>query len=372
MKILTGIDVPFQPFGGSLLCCNDWYSDLPNDVEVRFLTLHPPEGQVKWWDIKDIVMLDIIKRRGADEFPRYTAELAEVVREEIDKYRPDVLHCQHLNYGLSRVFAEASIGIPKIGICHGTDVQLATSHPFFLENLKIICDAMDVLVFPNQNMADDCLAVYGKKKEYVINPLGVPDRFYTPQTHPIRFKGAGQLRVLYAGRLLTWKGAHIAVQAMKHITRDIHLTVIGNEDEAGYVNNMQAFVEAHRLKHLVTFKPQLTREKLLKSFDQFDVIVFPSIALEAFSLTVVEAQLKGLPVVFGKAGGIVNTVGDSGVPLSEVTPNALAKALDSIYDHPEMLRDTQKRGFTNAAKYRLSKSQNNLLTISKRLLHPGD
>ena len=41
MKILTGIDIPFHPFGGSPIICNDWYSDLPDDVEVKFLALKP-------------------------------------------------------------------------------------------------------------------------------------------------------------------------------------------------------------------------------------------------------------------------------------------------------------------------------------------
>jgi glycosyltransferase involved in cell wall biosynthesis len=368
MKILTGIDVPFIPFGGSLLCSNDWYSNLPKDVEARFLTLAPPPGEQKWWDVKDVVMLDVAKKRGEAEFPGYIAELEKTVRQQIEEFKPDIIHCQHLNYGLSRVIADINTSIPKIGICHGTDVQIATEQPFFKQNLKIICDAMDLLLFPNQNMADDFFAVYGKAKNHIINPLGIPDTYYRAAA-PVAFDGNSKLNVLYAGRLLSWKGADIAVQAMRHVTKDIHLTVIGNEDEPGYKNKMVAFVDKYGIGQSVSFKDQLTRDELLEVFSQFDVIVFPSTGIEAFSLTVVEAQARGLPVVASPAGGIVNTLGNGGILLRENTPMQLARTLDSLYDNPRRLSDMQAHGYANAEKYRLSNSQKRLFDISRQLVN---
>lgn len=368
MKILTGIDVPFQPFGGSLIVCNDWYSNLPNDIEVRFLTLPSPAGVKKWWTIRDVVFLDVEKKRGVEEFPAYVKKLSLAVQQQIADFKPDIIHCQHLNFGLSRVFADLKTDTPRIGICHGTDVQSAAGHPFFKENMRIICDAMDELVFPNQNMANDFFALYGKTRSYVINPLGIPDKYYRHTPRPVSFNGSRPLEVVYIGRLLHWKGADIAVKAMAQVRHDMRLTVIGNEDQAGYKAEMQQFIAEHGLGDRVTFQDQLPRDVLMEALDRFDVAVFPSTGLEAFSLTVVEAQAHGLPVVAAPGGGIINTVGKGGLILRGYTPELFAKALDALYEQPERLTELQQKGYQNAENYRLSRSQHNLWNLSHKLL----
>jgi glycosyltransferase involved in cell wall biosynthesis len=368
MKILTGIDVPFRPFGGSLLYCDDLYSDLPEDVEVRFLTLHPPEVQAKWWNMKDVVFLDVEKQYGPEAFPGYTAALREAVEEQVADFQPDIIHSQHLNYGLSRVFADMAEDIPKIGICHGTDVQIATQFPFFRDNLNRICDNMDALVFPNQNMLDDFNQVYDGTATSLINPLGIPDKYYEYQDKPVTFDGQRTLRVLYAGRLLNWKGADVAVQAMAHVKHDVSLTVIGNEDEKGYKDSMLQFVAGNKLQDKVRFIEQLDREELFKTFGEYDVIVFPSKGVEAFSLTLIEAQIHGLPVMAADSGGIVNTMGGSGLLITDNTPETWARELDNIYGNPSTLQDLQRHGYANAENYRLSLSQQKLFDISRQLI----
>jgi len=370
MRILTGIDVPFLPFGGSLICCDNWYSDTPQDVDVRFLTLHN-SGHERWWSMSDVIMMDVEKARTPQGFADYVARLETVIRQHIDDFKPDVIHCQHLNYGLSRAFANIKTTIPRIGICHGTDVQAATTHPFFGDNLTRICDAMDTLVFPNQTMYKDFTALYNRPKDIRISPLGIPDEFFAEHLHTPRFAGRGTLRVLYAGRLLDWKGPDIAVGAMAFVKHDLHLTVIGNEDQKDYLTTLRTSVKKQALSNKVTFMPQLPRNELLEAFSAFDVIVFPSRQLEAFSLTVVEAQAKGLPVIFNPGGGIADTVGSSGIRLSECSPQHLAKTLDTLYEQPELLAHYQARGFINAAQYKLSASRQRLFDLSAELMQRG-
>lgn len=368
MKILTGIDVPFQPFGGSLLVANDWYSNLPDDVEVRFMALPPPAGVDKWWDIKDVVFLDIDKKRGIEEFPGYLAQLTAAVQEQVDDFQPDVIHCQHLNYGLSRAFAEIETDIPRVGICHGTDVQIATTSLFFKDNLTKICDAMDLLVFPNQTMTDDFYAVYGKEKAHQINPLGIPDTYFTDIKRELTYDGKRPLELLYAGRLLEWKGVDIAVESMKYVHSDVRLTVIGNEDQTDYKQHMLDFVRDNNLANRIMFRDQLPRDELLDEFSQYDAIIFPSRSLEAFSLTVVEAQARGIPVIYNPGGGITNTVGNGGVRITDNTPTGVAELLDDICQTPAQLTDSQAKGYQNAEKYRASSSQKNLFSISSDLI----
>jgi glycosyltransferase involved in cell wall biosynthesis len=367
MRILTGIDVPFQPFGGSLVVCDDWYSNLPEDVEVRFLTLPNPTDQ-HWWHIKDVVFMDIEKTRTQEGFMDYVKRLRDIVQEQIADFKPDIIHSQHLNYGLARAFADMQLDIPRIGICHGTDVQAALHSDFFLDNLTHICDNMDLLLFSAPIMRDDFTKLYPTQKASQICPAGIPESYFNVSDRKIRFDGHGTLKVLYAGRLLDWKGPDIAVDALAHVQNDIHLTIIGNEDQKGYKQRMLDSVQAHNLSSKVNFKPQLTREQLMKEFSNYDVIVFPSRQLEAFSLTVVEAQANGLPVIYHPGGGIANTVGTSGIKMSDASPEALATVLDTVYAHPEILAATQAKGYENAKQYTLGASRTKLFDISKRLI----
>ncbi|MDY7226305.1 glycosyltransferase family 4 protein [Hyalangium rubrum] len=352
MRILTGIDIPFTPFGGSPILCDDWYSQPPPGVQVRFLTLAPPEGTGRWWAMEDVHFLEARKARTQEGFDAYVQQLRREVARHVADFRPTLIHCQHLNFGLSRAFAEEAPGIAKVGICHGTDVQSATQSGFFLANLRAIRAGMNALLFPARRMADDYFAVDPCELEHTVLPHGIPDRFYAPRPEGQR---APSLRVLYAGRLTPWKGADIAVSAMRYLPEDVSLSVVGGEDSPGYLDQLRAEVTTHGLEARVHFEGHLPRERLVERFSDFDVCVFPSRRLEAFSLTTIEAQARGLVVVYaGAGGGIVDAVGESGLQVRENTPEVLASSLARLRAEPALLEHYRARGYRNAEQYRMS------------------
>jgi len=368
MRILTGIDIPFHPFGGSPIICNDWYSDLPNDIEVKFLALKPTDELHKsWWTMKDVTFLKTEKTKTSSEYAYYLKNLYAEVLQIVKEFKPDVIHAQHLNFGLSRVFSDIDSKIPKLGICHGTDVQWAMNEQFFKQNLIYITNHMDKLLFPAENMAKDFFELYKKDKNHVINPHGIPDRYYVKDLVPPTFNGKRKLKVLYAGRLLPIKGAHIAVESLKYTKNMVALTIIGNEDESGYMQTLKSITKSNSIKD-VSFKNQVPRDTLIKMFNEYDLIVFPSVAVEAFSLTTIEAQATGLPVVYARAGGISNAVGDSGLIIEPNTPQELANVFDNIFRNPSLLRQYQLKGYKNAIHFKMSKQRKALFEITENLI----
>jgi glycosyltransferase involved in cell wall biosynthesis len=371
MKILTGIDIPFVPFGGSPIICNDWYSNLPPDVEVKFLTLKPnlPEYN-NWWSMKDVVLMNIEKKKSIEDFPEYIKKLKTEVSKYINDFKPDIIHCQHLNFGLSRAFAELSdeYKIPRIGICHGTDVQMAIKSKFFLDNMKYIRSKMNLLHFPAQKMADDYFKVDKCKKEYVVISHGISDDAYIKRNNKIKLEN-GPLKILYAGRLTSFKGSDIAVSAMKYIQENVNLTIIGGEDEVGYKQKMVDEVNKNNLQDKVNFIDHLPQRELWKRFDDYHIIVFPSTVLEAFSLTTIEAQARGLMVVYAGAGGIENAVGESGIKVNENTPGCWANTIKNIFYNTEIIEKYQKLGYKNAEKFRLSNIKKEFFDISRNLIN---
>ena len=367
MKILAGIDVPFHPFGGSLLTVNDWYSNLPADVEALFVTMPPTNPLYQdWWTIPNVRFLQTAKEYYPAHYGPYIASLKAELGAIIAEYRPDVIHAHHLNFGLSRAFAEAAPQIPKLGICHGTDVQWAMKEPLLRDNLHAIASQLDLLLFPAERMAEDFFAVYPERKPYAVAPHGIPDKYYKQELIPPGYDGHRPLRVLYAGRLLTLKGAHIAVEAMRDMRGAAELTVIGNEDEKGYKAQLVANTMQGRLP--VTFLDQLPRDELIAAFARFDVIVFPSVAVEAYCLTAIEAQANGLPVVYSPAGGIADTLQESALKIKPNTPQQLSLVLRRICRKPGLLLEYQQRGQRNAERFRQSHCRERIFAITRELI----
>lgn len=370
MKILTGIDIPFLPSSGSPIICNDWYSNLPEDVRVRFLALNPDHQSEQWWSINDVILMKIEKKKSAVEFPAYVGHLKKEIIKQIQFFQPDIIHCQHLNYGFSRAVAELDYPIPKIGICHGTDVQLATLSDFFLNNMKFIAEKMDLLLFPTQNMKNDYIKHHAIETESVVIPHGIPDEAYKNGKNEIIYDWSNKyMKVLYAGRLNPFKGVDIVVSSMHYIPEDISLTIIGNEDSPGYMEKILTKVKEDQIQERVQFINHMSRHDLWKQFSEFDLIVFPSTELECFSLTTIEAQARGLVVAYHEnAGGIENTVGSSGIRIYENNPEVWAETLRLIYHNPDLLYQYRRLGFKNAEKYRLSNIKDNFFNLSRTLV----
>ncbi|HLD90805.1 MAG TPA: glycosyltransferase family 4 protein [Patescibacteria group bacterium] len=364
MKILTGIDIPYNPFGGSPIICDDWYSCLPYPHKSLFLTMKPSEKK-RWWKIKNVKFLKTTKVRDQELYPKYISELNKEVSKIINIYKPDVIHMQHLNYGLSRSFSEICSNIPKIAICHGTDTQIASQSPFFFKNLEYIADKANMIVFPTKEMANDFFLVYKKPKKHIIIPHGIPEQAFNK--HKIH-KKEQLLKMLYAGRLNYFKGADIAIKSLCFTNSPIHLDIIGNEDQKNFLQELHNIVDQNRLQNKVSFTKQITRVSLWKKFSNYDVIVVPSRSLEAFSLTAIEAQARGLVVIYGNGGGITNVVGKSGLIINDNRPETLAIIIDKLNNNRNLIIKYRKLGYENAKKYKIARQISSLIKSSEKLV----
>lgn len=360
MKILSGIDIPFNPFGGSPIICNDWYSNLPKGYEVSFLTM--PTTNQKWWSIPNVHFLKTKKVTDPIQYPAYINELNSEVHNIISSYQPDIIHMQHLNFGLSRSFVEVASTIPKIGICHGTDTQVASTNSFFKENLIKITDGADILVFPTEQMAKDLFSLYGREKVYKIIKHGLPPALFS--AHNIHMPDM-QLRLLYAGRLNHYKGADIVINALSHLNFKVKLDVIGDEDERGFRQKLEQIVIEKDLGSQVNFHEKISREDLWNKYSEYDCIVIPSRSLEAFSLTAVEAQARGLVVIYGNGGGIREVIGESGLCISDNDPETLAAIISEVNKDRNVLAEYRLRGYENAKRYRLEDQIVAILNLSE-------
>jgi len=170
----------------------------------------------------------------------------------------------------------------------------------------------------------------------------------------------GPPRLLFAGRLLYWKGAHIAVQALAELVRtspDARLTIVGKGKEEG---RLRAAAVAHGVIGNIQFVPWLPQDKLFELYQTHDLFVYPSLhdssgnaVLEAlsFGLPVVCLDLGGpAQIVTPNAGAIVSTVGRDTAQVA----SAIADQIRRLLRSPDLLEGLSDGAVARAAQFSLS------------------
>jgi glycosyltransferase involved in cell wall biosynthesis len=116
-------------------------------------------------------------------------------------------------------------------------------------------------------------------------------------------------RLLYAGRLLYWKGVHIAILAFAKFLSEkpnARFTIVGNGPEE---TRLKAQVLAYKIQDSVDFISWLPQNGLFELYKSHDVLIFPSLH-DSGGFVVLEALSHGMPVVCLDLGGpkeIVNS-----------------------------------------------------------------
>lgn len=276
----------------------------------------------------------------------------------------DILHCQHLTFGMSLALVRAFPAIPKIALCHGTDLLEAARDPLLAGGMQEVTGAVDAIVVPARALISHVRALIPSLPEerFTVIPWGVP----TPKRHLTRtgLKAPRDgLRVLYAGRLDAAKGFPIVLNAMRQCPF-VHLSVASPPDQ------LRRIVESlyPDLCERVTPLGWLPRSTLFREFGRHHCLVVPSLALEAFHLASVEAQAHGLAVVYSRIDCLEETLGGTGLPFEPGDTDALCVALSSLHAAPQLRTELAERGADNARRFDLRTTQRQLANLSRRVV----
>jgi glycosyltransferase involved in cell wall biosynthesis len=165
--------------------------------------------------------------------------------------------------------------------------------------------------------------------------------------------------VLLPGRLTSWKGQQVLIEAVARLARrDVCCVLVGSDQgrrryAAGLIRQAQALGIADRLR-LAGECDDMPAALMLA-----DVVVHASTQPEAFGRVVIEAQAMGRPVIAADLGAPVETVeqgvtgwrvppGDAGA-LAAAIERALALPSDARAELGVRARDAVLRGYTVAA-----------------------
>jgi glycosyltransferase involved in cell wall biosynthesis len=156
------------------------------------------------------------------------------------------------------------------------------------------------------------------------------------------------LRVGFIGRLEHYKGAHVLIEAMARLPRNlpIHLMIAGSGTEPGYLRQL---IQAWDGDKRIEFLGSISRKEVPDFMRKLDVLAVPSNYMETGPLVVLEAQVFGIPVMGADIGGISERIRDGvdGWLLPFSDPGAWAAALhDAATDRARLARYAANIGRT--------------------------
>ena len=182
--------------------------------------------------------------------------------------------------------------------------------------------------------------------------------------------------ILLPGRLTSWKGQDILIEALNILIEDYNKTnfqaVILGPDQGRRVYSKKLFslVERYQLNQKVRFISHV--KDMPVAYSIADMVVSSSIEPEAFGRVAVEAQAMKKPIVASDIGGSKETVlnGKSGILYKSGDARELAKVLNKLIElDKEALYSMGNEGRKNVTrKFDVEKMCQTTFTEYKKLL----
>lgn len=191
----------------------------------------------------------------------------------------------------------------------------------------------------------------GKHKLQVQSAIGVDqvvswgEKAPTPQTE-----------ILFVGRLIAMKGAHLALDAFGALASkypDTRLTLLGDGPEESALRSRIAGCSWQERVRFVAWQPL---QAVSRFMGEADIFLFPS--MEGAGMVVLEAMASGLPIVCLDYGGPGTMVADKcgiKVPVQDwaTTVSSLCDAMSRLVSDPNLRKEMGMRGRTHVEEHYL-------------------
>lgn len=257
-------------------------------------------------------------------------------RSFLQREQFDLIHIQK-PYDLPiAAWVKSQVGSRIVFGCHGTD--------FFPGDRRYV-RTIDIAVSCSAFNANQVRGHYGIMPRVVFNGIDPTQFFPLPKDASLREELIGNgaraadmqetAIVLYAGRLVRWKGVQYLIDALARLskTRRVLLLIAG---EGEYRSVLEQRARDLGVAEQIKFLGYIAGDALPRYYAASDVVALASYANETFSIVSCEAMACARPVVATRFGGIPEVVvdGETGLLVQPETADDLAEKLARLLDDP--------------------------------------
>lgn len=250
-------------------------------------------------DIYEGIYVDFTMRviRRVNKYLRKEAYKLAFNRVVHDKDMPDVVHAHLLYIASFSFFLKEDYSLPFVITEHWSRVFGYNVTNWIINQAKIYHKA-DKVICVSQSLADSLKKNF-KVESIVINNM--LNNIFFKSDKCERHDGIFRFIACGAFREDRLKGFDLLVDAfaLSHFPDNVHLDIVGDGEERAFIEDK---IHKNNLLSKVHLLGTKTPEEVSKLFDCSDCFVLSS-RIETFSIVVVEAMAKGLPIIATKCGG---------------------------------------------------------------------
>ena len=245
-----------------------------------------------------VVGREALGEQSGGDFER---DVDDLVAQVLDRAPFDVVHAQYgYPTGIAAMEAARRLGVPSVVSIQGGDGHwVGDCCATHMDAMRVVCDHAGRLLIGCGSFRDEVVERVGARAErFSLVPGAVDTSRFRPAADP---EPGGGTTLLYHGRVDRRKGMLDLIAALPAVPGTRLLV-------SGIGPDLEPAREAARGLP-VEFLGYVAYDEVPEIYAQADVFVSPTYA-EGFSNTVLEAMACGLPVVAGRAVGVVDCVRD--------------------------------------------------------------
>jgi glycosyltransferase involved in cell wall biosynthesis len=163
-----------------------------------------------------------------------------------------------------------------------------------------------------------------------------------PNAAPCSRKESEPMRIIFVGRLLGWKGVHLAIRALAAVrSRGVvaELTILGT---GPYGPELRRLAVSAGVEQSVRWLGQLPQTDLFRLYQSMHCLLFPSLH-DSGGTVVLEAQANGLPVICLDIGGPATLVTSESAVVVRTNLISEVEVIERLTDAIQSLASDEER-----------------------------
>jgi glycosyltransferase involved in cell wall biosynthesis len=154
--------------------------------------------------------------------------------------------------------------------------------------------------------------------------------------------------ILNVGTIEERKNLKLAVQALKEVSEDFKLVVIGKQ--TAYFKTVEQEIEKLGLKNRIIFLKNIPFSDLPGIYQMASVFVYPSF-YEGFGIPIIEALYSAIPVVAATGSCLEEAGGPNSLYVSPNDAKGLATAINQVIENPQLQKEMKEKGLEFVQKF---------------------
>ena len=306
---------------------------------------------------KDLINLPSIHEIPLPFYEHYQLKIPSILQsmQRISEEEPSHIYISTLGpLGVLGLFMANLLHIPTTGIYHtdhSKQVKNLTEHNFVYQAMKNyeqwFYSQMDTVVVHSKAYKEELCSMGIAEHKIKWRPKGIDTKmfsFYPEEIHP-----SESFVLLYTGRISKDKNIHFLVDIFTRLKKSLPSIELWMAGDGPLLKELE---EKHKMEPSIRWFGRVERDKLVQLYQKADLFVFPS-TTDTFGMSVLEAQLCGLPAIVSTKGGPKEIIWDhqTGMVCSTEDSQSWMDAIHSYHNEKQEHPTTWKQRKIQSRNY---------------------